>query len=164
MKRIIVPDDRVVHIWKNSEGEICEIPPTFYEGSGTPMDGDSEDEMTYLRTEVIMPEPDDRLINLLATERYDSKDWRSGGPAERVEWLISMYESKKAELETFLAQHDRCGQLAREVIDDVEAVQMCGEEDVRETWPDLWATYELACSIRGVSPKIEPDEDYSQRV
>lgn len=57
-------------------------------------------------------------------------------------------------------QHD---QLVREVIDDVEAVQMCGEEDVRETWPDLWETYELACAITGVKPKTEPDDGYSQK-
>ena len=43
--------------------------------------------------------------------------------------------------------------VAQEVINDVEAVQSCGEEDVRETWPDLWATYELACEAVGVKPR-----------
>ena len=55
-------------------------------------------------------------------------------------------------------------QLVQEVINDIEAVQMCGEEDVRETWPDLWETYELACAIIGRTPRIEPDENHSHRV
>jgi hypothetical protein len=110
---LIVPHDDVFAIWKGSDGEEMRIPQTFYQECGTPMDGDSEEEMVYVRTE--------------------------------------------------LTDKSALARLVREVIDDVEAVQMTGEEDVRETWPDLWATYELACVIMGVSPKIEPDEDYSQR-
>jgi len=48
--------------------------------------------------------------------------------------------------------------LVREVIDDVEAVQLTGEEDVREEWPDLWATYELACSLQGIEPQSAADD------
>ena len=35
-----------------------------------------------------------RIAELLPTELYeDSKDWREGSLAERVQWLLSMYES-----------------------------------------------------------------------
>ena len=41
-----------------------------------------------------------KLEDLLSEDRYSgSKDWRSGGLVERVEWLISMYEAKKKEVE-----------------------------------------------------------------
>jgi len=36
----------------------------------------------------------DRIKELLPTELFgDSKDWREGSVVERVEWLLSMYES-----------------------------------------------------------------------
>ena len=36
----------------------------------------------------------DRIRDLLPTELYeDSKDWREGSVVERVEWLLSMYQS-----------------------------------------------------------------------
>jgi len=41
--------------------------------------------------------PMHRLQGLLKDNLFDSKDWRSGGIVERVEWLLSMYESKKKE-------------------------------------------------------------------
>ena len=35
-----------------------------------------------------------RIAELLPTELYeDSKDWREGSLSERVEWLLSMYQS-----------------------------------------------------------------------
>lgn len=40
----------------------------------------------------------------LRDDLYDSKDWRAGSYAERVEWLHSMYEAKKRELDAFLEQ------------------------------------------------------------
>jgi hypothetical protein len=37
---------------------------------------------------------------LLPTELYEgSKDWREGNTVERIEWLLSMYESSKQEVE-----------------------------------------------------------------
>jgi hypothetical protein len=41
----------------------------------------------------------ERIQELLPTELFDgSKDWREGSPAERVEWLLSMYASAKEEV------------------------------------------------------------------
>lgn len=42
----------------------------------------------------------ERIRDLLPTELFaGSKDWREGSTAERVEWLLSMYESSKQEVE-----------------------------------------------------------------
>ncbi len=41
----------------------------------------------------------ERIRDLLPTELFEgSKDWREGSPAERVEWLLSMYASAKEEI------------------------------------------------------------------
>ncbi len=39
----------------------------------------------------------------LPDDLYDSKDWKSGSYAERVEWLHTMYESSKQTLEAYTA-------------------------------------------------------------
>jgi hypothetical protein len=42
----------------------------------------------------------ERIQELLPTDLFEgSKDWREGSPAERVEWLLSMYASAKEEVE-----------------------------------------------------------------
>jgi hypothetical protein len=42
----------------------------------------------------------ERIQELLPTELFaGSKDWREGSPAERVEWLLSMYASAKQEVD-----------------------------------------------------------------
>jgi hypothetical protein len=42
----------------------------------------------------------ERIQELLPTELFEgSKDWREGSPAERVEWLLSMYSSAREEVE-----------------------------------------------------------------
>jgi hypothetical protein len=41
-----------------------------------------------------------RIRDLLPTELFEgSKDWREGNTVERIEWLLSMYESSKEEVE-----------------------------------------------------------------
>jgi hypothetical protein len=41
----------------------------------------------------------ERIHELLPTKLFEgSKDWREGSPAERIEWLLSMYESSKQEV------------------------------------------------------------------
>jgi len=48
-----------------------------------------------------------RINELLPTELFEgSKDWREGSVAERVEWLLSMYESSKQEVERLEAMLD----------------------------------------------------------
>lgn len=40
-----------------------------------------------------------RIRKLLPTELFEgSKDWREGNTVERIEWLLSMYESSKHEV------------------------------------------------------------------
>ena len=41
-----------------------------------------------------------RIRDLLPTELFEgSKDWREGSTVERIEWLLSMYESSKQEVD-----------------------------------------------------------------
>ena len=41
-----------------------------------------------------------RIQELLPTELFEgSKDWREGNTVERIEWLLSMYESSKQEVD-----------------------------------------------------------------
>mgnify|MGYP007091127411 CR=1 FL=1 len=47
------------------------------------------------------------MIYPLPDDLYDSKDWRDGGYAERVEWLHSMYESTKATLDAYLEAEEK---------------------------------------------------------
>ena len=56
-----------------------------------------------------------RIRDLLPTELFeDSKDWREGNYVERIEWLLSMYESSKQEVE-------RLEKLVDEVQGDLDA-------------------------------------------
>jgi hypothetical protein len=57
----------------------------------------------------------ERIQELLPTELFEgSKDWREGSPAERVEWLLSMYASAKEEVA-------RLERLVDEIADDLTA-------------------------------------------
>lgn len=41
-----------------------------------------------------------RIRALVPTELFEgSKDWREGNTVERIEWLLSMYESAKQEVD-----------------------------------------------------------------
>ena len=54
-----------------------------------------------------------RIKDLLPTELFEgSKDWREGNTIERIEWLLSMYESSKQEVE-------RLGKLVDDIEDDL---------------------------------------------
>jgi hypothetical protein len=58
----------------------------------------------------------ERIQELLPTELFEgSKDWREGSPAERVEWLLSMYASSKEEVE-------RLEKLVDDIEDDLASV------------------------------------------
>lgn len=71
------------------------------------------DDALYERDALLLnsSNPLHRLQGLLKDNLFDSKDWRSGGIVERVEWLLSMYESKKAEIEYL---EDRIGRIEYE--------------------------------------------------
>lgn len=56
-----------------------------------------------------------RVRDLLTTELFEgSKDWREGNTVERIEWLLSMYESAKQEV-------DRLEKLVDDIEDDLDA-------------------------------------------
>jgi hypothetical protein len=46
-----------------------------------------------------------RIRDLLPTEAFeDSKVWREGNTVERIEWLLTMYESAELEIERLQAE------------------------------------------------------------
>ena len=45
----------------------------------------------------------EKLEELLKDDRYPSKEWKDASLPERVEWLISMYEAKKQEVQKFIS-------------------------------------------------------------
>jgi hypothetical protein len=46
----------------------------------------------------------DTIEQLLNDNLFDSKDWRASNTVERIEWLISMLESKNEEIDMWLEQ------------------------------------------------------------
>jgi hypothetical protein len=57
-----------------------------------------------------------RIRELLPTEAFeDSKDWREGNTVERIEWLLSMYESAELEIERLQADLDHMNRYFGEV-------------------------------------------------
>ena len=53
---------------------------------------------------------------LLPTEAFeDSKDWREGNTVERIEWLLTMYESAELEIERLQADLDNMNRYFGEV-------------------------------------------------
>jgi hypothetical protein len=51
-----IPDDMIRHIWApdhlpDGEGEIS-VPPSWYAENGTPVDPETGDDMSYVRTEI----------------------------------------------------------------------------------------------------------------
>jgi hypothetical protein len=56
-----------------------------------------------------------RVRDLLPAELFEgSKDWREGNTVERIEWLLSMYQSAKEEV-------DRLEKLVDDIEDDLAA-------------------------------------------
>lgn len=56
-KWVTVLDQHVRHIWKDSAGNEHAVSPDFYEQNGTPVDGETGDDMEYVRTELLARAP-----------------------------------------------------------------------------------------------------------
>ena len=51
---VTISDSAVRHVWRHpTTGEELDVPPTFYEANGTPMDGETGEDYVYVRTEVL---------------------------------------------------------------------------------------------------------------
>lgn len=51
----VVPDNRIRHVWRNPEtDELVYIGPEFYQENGTPIDGESDVDLEYVRTEILV--------------------------------------------------------------------------------------------------------------
>ena len=57
-----------------------------------------------------------RIRDLLPTEAFeDSKDWREGNTVERIEWLLTMYETAELEIERLQADLENMNRYFGEV-------------------------------------------------
>ena len=50
--RKTIPDNKIFHIWKYSDGEELSVSPDWYQDNGTPVDPETGDDCEYVRTEV----------------------------------------------------------------------------------------------------------------
>ena len=48
-----IADSKVRHVWANDAGEEVTVDPSFYADSGTPIDAETGDDLTYVRTEIL---------------------------------------------------------------------------------------------------------------
>jgi len=48
-----IADNKVRHVWANEDGKEITVDPTFYAESGTPIDEETGDDLTYVRTEIL---------------------------------------------------------------------------------------------------------------
>lgn len=51
-----IENSKIRHVWADSEGEEIEVDPTFYTDSGTPIDGETGEDLEYVRTETLVQE------------------------------------------------------------------------------------------------------------
>ena len=51
-KWIPIPDARVRHVWANEAGEEISVDPSFYADAGTPIDEETGEDLSYVRTEL----------------------------------------------------------------------------------------------------------------
>ena len=48
-----IKDEKVLHFWKcECCGDTAEVNPTFYAEAGTPMCGECDDDMVYVKTQI----------------------------------------------------------------------------------------------------------------
>lgn len=48
-----IADNKVRHVWTNEDGVEITVDPTFYAESGIPIDEETGDDLTYVRTEIL---------------------------------------------------------------------------------------------------------------
>lgn len=70
----------------------------------------------------------------LPDDLYDSKDWRNGSYAERVEWLHTMYENRKKDVERLESGLES---LIPTVYDKIDTVAMQDARVAYESWLEI---------------------------
>lgn len=48
-----VADEKIRHIWVGDDGEEISVSPDWYADNGTPVDPETGDDMSYVRTEIL---------------------------------------------------------------------------------------------------------------
>lgn len=95
-------DTKVRHIWRDCSGEEHAIPPTFYEDAGTPVDGETGEDMAYVRTEMATTKCADTMtddeVDAAIDAAYrtlaaipegctdESREYRIAGAMKRLAW------------------------------------------------------------------------------
>lgn len=49
-----INDNRILHVWADSEGKEVRVHPSFYAEAGIPCCDETGDDLTYLRTEILI--------------------------------------------------------------------------------------------------------------
>ncbi len=47
-----IDDSRVRHVWRDREGKEITVSPSFYSGSGVPIDEEDGEDLEFVRTEI----------------------------------------------------------------------------------------------------------------
>lgn len=88
----------------------------------------------------------EQIKKLLHDHLYsESKDWRHGNVVERVEWLLSMYESKKAETDNAYRMLDTASMSEMNIEESNEARIARESQEAECAAKDYHAVIQAAC-------------------
>jgi len=65
-----IDDRNVRHVWANEQGEEIQVDPSFYADGGTPIDEETDDDLSYVRTEILAEETDNEGQAIFYTGEY----------------------------------------------------------------------------------------------
>ena len=67
---VTVPDGMLRHVWANEQGEEISVDPSFYADAGTPIDEETGEDLSYVRTEILCEEMDNEGQAIYYTGEY----------------------------------------------------------------------------------------------
>lgn len=70
MSWVKIDDRNVRHVWANEQGEEIQVDPSFYADGGTPIDEETGDDLSYVRTEILAEETDNEGQAIFYTGEY----------------------------------------------------------------------------------------------
>ncbi len=79
-----VPDNAVLHIWRDADGNEVTVSPTFYADAGTPIDSETGDDMEYVRTEINSAWRDDSYARFGWSPADIQDAWEAQGAGREI--------------------------------------------------------------------------------
>lgn len=67
---VTISDKEVRHIWANEKGEEISVDPSFYADGGTPIDEETGEDLSYVRTELLCEDEDNEGQAIFYTGEY----------------------------------------------------------------------------------------------